>query len=316
MSVNKSIVSLSMALVALFALLSVNACANGEGEKTTPTLVPTPTFKLEETPDPTETPAPTVAPTPISTPNPTPEPTPPPTSPPTPEPSPAVSMVGKEVFTTEDDLRVRAGPSTSQAIVKTQSRNVLGVVTDGPVAADGYIWWKIDYEDGTTGWSAQDWLKASENWPAVTECDFSKPVDLRQTTKYGIFGDDEFDTLACGYLKLVEQQVWDQKQISAYLIIVDYADPGFIHSVDAGVKMGNSVNRIGPSYYEINLGCFVDGKVAGDDFGDPYPYIDAQTQQAILSSSPGNLVSLVLSYEFHPGRGCGCCHLAHKIRLY
>ena len=32
----------------------------------------------------------------------------------------------------------------------------------------------------------------------VTQCDFSKPVSLRTTTKYGIFGDDEFDTLVCG----------------------------------------------------------------------------------------------------------------------
>jgi hypothetical protein len=33
-----------------------------------------------------------------------------------------------------------------------------GVVTGGPVSADGYIWWQIRWSDGTTGWSVQDYI--------------------------------------------------------------------------------------------------------------------------------------------------------------
>jgi len=150
MSANKVVVAFTTFFAALFLLTFASACSNEGDEKTTPTLTPTLTSEPEGTLVPTETPAPTAASTS------TPKPTQPPTPKPTPKPSPAVSIVGKEVFTTEDDVRVRAGPSTNQTILATYSRNVCGLVTEGPVAADGYTWWEINYEDGTTGWSAQD----------------------------------------------------------------------------------------------------------------------------------------------------------------
>ena len=153
---------------------------------------------------------------------------------------------------------------------------------------------------------------------AVTGCDFSRPVNLRPATSYDISGNDEYDTLVCGYLKLVEQKYGKGNVLITipYFVLVDYADENFIRAVDAGIQRGNLVNRMGPVYREFNLGCYQDGGIVGIERADGRPYIDLQTEQAILSSSPEHLVSLVLSFGYHGGSGCLCCNLAHKVRLY
>jgi predicted MPP superfamily phosphohydrolase len=65
---------------------------------------------------------------------------------------------GQEVITT-DDLRVRSEPILNSQIIKTEPRNTSGKILEGPVCADNYVWWKVKYQDGTIGWSAQDWLE-------------------------------------------------------------------------------------------------------------------------------------------------------------
>ena len=145
----------------------------------------------------------------------------------------------------------------------------------------------------------------------VGKCDFSKPVDLREGSTYDISGDDAFDTLACGYARLVPEDWEGYTQFDVYLAIVDYTDDDFIRAVDAEIRGGNTVNREGPSYYEFNLGCLEDGKIVGGADMDP------QTMEAILGSSPDRLVSVTLSFELQEGgRGCGCCSLAERARLY
>lgn len=34
-----------------------------------------------------------------------------------------------------------------------------GIVISGPVSAIGYIWWKVQYNAGFTGWSVENWLE-------------------------------------------------------------------------------------------------------------------------------------------------------------
>ena len=65
---------------------------------------------------------------------------------------------GQEVFTT-DDLRVRSEPSLNSQIIKPEPRNTSGKILEGPVCADNYVWWKVKYQDGTIGWSAENWLE-------------------------------------------------------------------------------------------------------------------------------------------------------------
>ncbi len=207
-----------------------------------------------------------------------------------------------------DDLNVREGPGLDYQVAATEPRNALGTVVDGPVEADAQVWWRLRYEDGIIGWSAEEWLRMGV---AIGKCDFSTPVDLRQGSSYDIMGSDAFDTLVCGYLKLVREDWGGQMQLDAYLAIVAYNDDGFIKAVESEIGRGNTVNRKGRTYYEFNLGCFEEGEIVGG------ADIDPQTMQAVIESSPDRLVGVMLSFELQAGgRGCGCCSLAEKARSY
>ena len=207
-----------------------------------------------------------------------------------------------------DDLNIREGPGLGYQVTMTEPRNALGTVLEGPVEADGHVWWRLRYEDGVVGWSAEEWLRMGVT---LGECDFSKSIDLRRGSSYDVMGGDAFDTLVCGYAKLVPEDWFGQTQFDVYLAIVDYTDDGFIRAVGAEIGRGNTVNRKGPSYYEFDLGCFEDDKIVGGADMDP------ETMQAVLESSPDRLVSVMLSFELQAGgRGCGCCSLAERVRLY
>lgn len=60
---------------------------------------------------------------------------------------------------TTEYLKVRATPTLSGEALGTQSVNAGGVIVDGPISADGYTWWKIDYATGPDGWSAGTYLR-------------------------------------------------------------------------------------------------------------------------------------------------------------
>jgi hypothetical protein len=59
------------------------------------------------------------------------------------------------------NVNVRSTPSTSGALLGTQSTGMTGKVVSGPVYADGLFWWQIDYSDGADGWSVEDFVVKS-----------------------------------------------------------------------------------------------------------------------------------------------------------
>ena len=61
-------------------------------------------------------------------------------------------------ITTTSALNVRSTPSTSGTLLGTQPSGVSGTVTAGPVQANGYWWWQVDYASGPDGWSVENWL--------------------------------------------------------------------------------------------------------------------------------------------------------------
>jgi cell wall-associated NlpC family hydrolase/ribosomal protein L11 len=67
-------------------------------------------------------------------------------------------VVGSSVRATAN-LNCRSNPSISSSIIKTMPSGSIGIVIGGPVSADGYIWWQIQWSDGTIGWSVQDYLE-------------------------------------------------------------------------------------------------------------------------------------------------------------
>ncbi|MEM4309080.1 MAG: SH3 domain-containing protein [Thermoplasmata archaeon] len=64
-----------------------------------------------------------------------------------------------DIVQTTANLNVRTGPGLSYSVIKTEPAGSVGKVIGGPTSADGYTWWKIQYNDGTTGWSAENWLE-------------------------------------------------------------------------------------------------------------------------------------------------------------
>lgn len=57
-------------------------------------------------------------------------------------------------------LNMRAGAGTGHARVKTLAENAVVEVIGGPKDANGFTWWQIRDEQGTTGWVADRWLTA------------------------------------------------------------------------------------------------------------------------------------------------------------
>ena len=58
------------------------------------------------------------------------------------------------------DLSLRANAGTNYARLKIVAEGSVLKVLDGPVEADGYVWWKLqDVSDGMVGWAVADYLE-------------------------------------------------------------------------------------------------------------------------------------------------------------
>jgi hypothetical protein len=71
----------------------------------------------------------------------------------TPPPSPIA--IGDRIQTL-NATNVRASGSLSGTLLGTQATGALGTIISGPVLADGYTWWNIDYDSGVDGWSGEN----------------------------------------------------------------------------------------------------------------------------------------------------------------
>jgi hypothetical protein len=145
-------------------------------------------------------------------------------------------------------------------------------------------------------------------------CDFPRANGDR-TTKYGIFGDAEFQTAVCGHLVTRTETIWDQPTKMAYLRITKFRDEGFRQAIQAGIKQGNGVNALRDGQYEFNLGCFSNGKVYGEQFPNSPVYMTADVQAGLKQSSAQRPIVLMLGFGKHAGAHCDCCNLAHTVRL-
>jgi len=84
--------------------------------------------------------------------------TPPPVPPPPPPPTPSAKFtIGQRVQATTN-INVRATADTTGTLLGTQTLGSLGTVTSGPVTADSFNWWQINYDTGADGYSAEDFL--------------------------------------------------------------------------------------------------------------------------------------------------------------
>ncbi len=125
-------------------IVSLFICVNGSRSLMSsfraaiPTVTPTPTLVK-----------PTVTLLPTSTPAPTPSPAP-----------DAPTAIDKGVWVAViQGVNFRQDASTGAKIIRTLGEGEVLQVTDGPVSANDFIWWKLKDPNGTEGWAAQDYLQ-------------------------------------------------------------------------------------------------------------------------------------------------------------
>jgi uncharacterized protein YgiM (DUF1202 family) len=66
-----------------------------------------------------------------------------------------------ERVVTTDRLKVRSEPGLSSNVIITEAVGETGTITDGPTYKDDYWWWQVSFDDGNTGWSAENWLESA-----------------------------------------------------------------------------------------------------------------------------------------------------------
>ncbi|MGQ9586552.1 MAG: SH3 domain-containing protein [Anaerolineae bacterium] len=77
---------------------------------------------------------------------------------PTEPPQIQVGGVVRVTGTEGKDLRLRETPSLGSATLRLVKEGTVLQVVEGPVEADGYVWWKVRDQRGQAGWAAGNWL--------------------------------------------------------------------------------------------------------------------------------------------------------------
>ncbi len=87
----------------------------------------------------------------------------------TPVPSPTQPLTATEIDegqtvrvtgTDQDGIRFRSGPGTTYGTLAILGEGTKLKVLEGSEVAEGRTWWRLEMEDGTIGWAAEDWLQA------------------------------------------------------------------------------------------------------------------------------------------------------------
>jgi hypothetical protein len=66
--------------------------------------------------------------------------------------------VGDGVKVSAENVNCRTAPTLSSAVIKLMLGGTTGTIVGGPTSADGYTFWKVQYSEGTLGWSAGKYL--------------------------------------------------------------------------------------------------------------------------------------------------------------
>jgi len=146
----------------------------------------------------------------------------------------ALYQTGTNKFSIDDrvqttlDLNVRATPSSTGTLAGVQPTGSLGTVISGPITADGFTWWKLDYDNVPDGWSIEDWLEkppssayypapeSAGGWRSLAPLN-STPTAAQKTDIINIAGidwdlleaaHDYSETLATGTTVLVIRNGW------------------------------------------------------------------------------------------------------------
>ena len=110
--------------------------------------------------------------------------------------SQAISNIGKNIVSSGSSLSVRETPNVNGKLIASRDPGTRGVLIDGLVKADGYLWWKVRWRDGIEGWSAGIQLQKDGDYSSV-QSDFLIPEKSVDWLRFG-----KGISLANGYGKI------------------------------------------------------------------------------------------------------------------
>jgi hypothetical protein len=64
-------------------------------------------------------------------------------------------------------VKFRTGYGLGNDLISVLEEETVGLVIDGPVESDGFIWWRLELEDTTQGWAVEQFLAPANeptNW--------------------------------------------------------------------------------------------------------------------------------------------------------
>ena len=70
------------------------------------------------------------------------------------------TLVSERVIVDDGPVNMRSSAGTAASIIASLAMNAAGTVTDGPVSASGYTWYRLSTSSGT-GWVADAFLARS-----------------------------------------------------------------------------------------------------------------------------------------------------------
>lgn len=68
--------------------------------------------------------------------------------------------IGEWVYVNSGPLNFRSTPGLSGSVIRTLATDDIGMVTDGPMLVDGYVWYQLELVTGALGWAVEDFLSA------------------------------------------------------------------------------------------------------------------------------------------------------------
>ena len=150
------------------------------------------------------------------------------------------------------------------------------------------------------------------------KCKFDTSVydDLTKAETYNIFGEETYDTVACGYLVTETKDAFDTGEESevAYFRTLDVSF-GFKGAIEDAIQEGNSVNRKVGKFVDFRLGCIEDDEFVTGESGTTSKS-DRATDRALLSSTQDKPINLVLSFEENTsGTKIVCDSLASNLEV-
>jgi hypothetical protein len=106
-------------------------------------------------------------------------------------------------------LNTRSRPTLHGAVRDTVSSGAVGEVVDGREPADRYVWWQIEWDNGSTGWSVQRYLTEADTGSSGSRTSgFVWPVSGEITSNW-------YSDRSYGNHKAIDIAAWRGTEIGA-----------------------------------------------------------------------------------------------------